>query len=390
VTATGAQMTDKGGAVSQPQAAAVMHVLYSLAVGGAEKLALDMAGALPPERYRAVAVCVGDDGPLAGMFRERGIPLYHRHHVPGEERRLISWLKGIIASEKVEVIHAHQYNPLYFALLAVLGNRGVRLVYTEHGRIHPERFHWKRYLTNPLFALRIDHLVSISESTKRAMARYDNFPSRRIQVIRNGIDCTLLNPHIDLQQLRRSLGIGPVTRVVGTASRLEPIKNIPMMLRAFLKVLERCPDAVLLIAGEGSAGEKLQEFAAQLGITQKVCFLGLRSDLPALFSLIEVFLLVSFTEGISITLLEAMGSGVPAVVTRVGGNPEVVLEGVTGRTVEVGDDAGLAERVLEILENPEEAARLGEAGRERVRSCFSFQSMMDNYLRLYQHDKGQA
>jgi len=365
------------------QPVGIMHVIFSLGIGGAEKLAFDMVASLPREAFRPVAVCIGSDGPLGEMFRESGVPLYHRPNIPGQTRSIVSWLRGVIAKEKVTVIHAHQYNPLYYSLFAAVANPRLNLVFTEHGRIHPERFNWKRYLTNPLFALRINHIVSISQSTRGAMARYDNLPLRRIQVIYNGIDYASLNPRFDERLKRRSLGIGEKSRIIGTASRLEEIKNIPMMLRGFKRVLESLPDTVLVIAGQGSQGARLQALAGELGIAGQVRFLGLRSDLPELFKLIEVFLLVSFTEGVSITLLEAMGSGVPAVVTRVGGNPEVVLDGVTGYLVEVDDEAGLAGRVQALLNDREQAARLGEAGRERVRAGFSFAGMMESYLALY-------
>lgn len=362
----------------------LMHFVYSLGIGGAEKLAYDMIMGLPAGKYRPVVLCIGEDGPLRGAFEEKGYIVYFRPNTPGQTWRTVSWIRGLIRKEQVAVIHAHQYNPLQYSVLATLGNTGVNLVYTEHGRIYPEVWNWKRYLTNPLFALRINHIVSISESTRGAMQRYDNFPGRRIKVIHNGVRLEGLNPGGDRQQMRRALGVGDTTRIIGTAGRLERVKNLPMMLRGFKKVLAAFPDTVLLIAGKGSERENLEALAGELCIADQVRFLGLRNDLPELFELLEVFLLVSFTEGISITLLEAMGSGVPAVVTRTGGNPEVVLDGVTGYLVEVGDEAEMSLKVIGLLADSEQAAQLGSNGRVRVRSEFSFGSMMDSYERLYQ------
>jgi len=360
-----------------------MHFIYSLGIGGAEKLAYDMIAGLPPDRYRPIVVCVGENGPLGDMFRERGCPVYFHPNSPGQTFRIVSWVKEIIEREQVSVIHAHQYNPLHYSVLSIAGNSRVNLVYTEHGRMYPERFNWKRYLTNPFFALRVNHLVSISHSTKDAMIRYDNFPARRIKVIHNGIHFDVLNPDIDLREKRRSLGIGENSRIIGTASRLEEIKNIPMMLRGMKKVLERCPDTVLVIAGHGSQAGQLKELAQELGIADQVRFLGLRLDLPELFRLMEVFLLVSFTEGISITLLEALGSGVPVVVTRTGGNPEVVVDGGCGYLIEVGDEVAMGERVMGLLEHPEQGQQMGKRGRELVRNYFSFGAMLDGYMSLY-------
>jgi len=372
------------------EAPCLMHFVYSLGIGGAEKLAYDMIMGLPVGRYRPIVLCVGEDGPLRGTLEESGCTVYYRPNIPGQTWQIVSWIKDLIRVEQVMVIHAHQYNPLQYSVLAVLGNSRVNLVYTEHGRMYPEVWNWKRYLTNPLFALRINHIVSISESTRGAMQRYDNFPGRWIEVIHNGVRLEGLNPGGDRQQMRRAMGVGIATRIIGTAGRLEQVKNLPMMLRGFKKVLTAFPDTVLLIAGKGSERDNLEVLAGELGIADHVRFLGLRNDLPELFELLEVFLLVSFTEGISITLLEAMGSGVPAVVTRTGGNPEVVLDGVTGYLVEVGDEADMSQKVIELLADGDLAAQLGANGRARVRSEFSFGSMMDGYERLYQGGRDGA
>lgn len=367
----------------------IVHFISSLGIGGAEKLAYDMIGSLSADSFRPIVICVGEDGPLADRLKERGHTVYHRANTPGETWRIVGWVRGILRKERVAVIHAHQYNPMQYSVLATLGNPQVTLVYTEHGRIYPEVFNWKRFLTNRVFAMRLDHIVSISRSTRLAMMRYDNLPGRRIEVIHNGIDLEQLNPEFDRQQKRRSLGIGAKSRIIGTACRLEEVKNLPMMLRGFQKVVSACPDSVLLVAGRGSLADTLKALARELGIEEQVRFLGLRSDLPELLALMEVFLLVSFTEGISITLLEAMGSGVPTVVTRVGGNPEVVVDKVTGHLVELGDVETLALRVVELLNDPEQSAQLAARGLERVRNDFSFRSMMNGYLKLYQ-DRGKG
>ena len=123
--------------------------------------------------------------------------------------------------------------------------------------------------------------------------------------------------------------------------------------------------------------------ARELGIVQSVRFVGLRHDLPDVLRLFNVFLLSSFTEGISITLLEAMANGLPTVVTDVGGNPEVVIDGETGYLVPLGEDKEMAARILTFLDNPEKAREMGTNGMQRVDKSFSFSSMMAAYWNLY-------
>lgn len=112
-------------------------------------------------------------------------------------------------------------------------------------------------------------------------------------------------------------------------------------------------------------------------------FLGLRDDLAEIYPLMEVFLLSSLTEGISVTLLEAMAAGVPAVATEVGGNPEIVVDGITGYLVPLNDEARMAERIVRLLEEPALAAGLGARGRQRVLESFSFDAMLARYQELY-------
>jgi glycosyltransferase involved in cell wall biosynthesis len=156
-----------------------------------------------------------------------------------------------------------------------------------------------------------------------------------------------------------------------------------MMLRAHKLVLEQIPDTYLVIAGQGEEEQKLKELAVELGTADKVTFIGLRFDLPEIYQLFDVFLLTSFSEGISVTLLEAMASGVSAVVTDVGGNREVVVEGVTGYMVPVDDDRLFAERASCLLMEPEKNMNMAEAARKLVNQEFSVQGMMQAYQELY-------
>lgn len=361
----------------------ILYVVWSMGVGGAEKLAYDMVRSLPRHKFRAVVCSVEYGGVLGDRLRDEGYAVYHRKSVPGLDWGMISWLRNIIRTERVEVIHAHQYNPLFYSVFAAMGNPRLKLVYTEHGRTYPDRTYWKRFLVNPLLTYWIDHLVSISESTKNAMVTYDNFPARRIKVIHNGVDIGNIPEGVEIGAKRRELGIPEGWRVVGTAARLEEVKNLPMMLRAFRLILDRQPETCLVIAGIGSTEEQLRSLAVQLGVSEQVRFLGLRSDLNEIFPLLNVFLLTSFTEGVSITLLESMTHGIPAVVTNVGGNPEVVVDKVTGFLVPSGHHESMADKALFLMENPEMSLAMGNKAKERVTTCFSFDRMMAGYLALY-------
>ena len=370
----------------------ILHVVISMVVGGAERLVYDMVrypafAANPP-----VVCCMDEIGELGEELKEQGYKVYCKGRKPGFDFSMIAWLRAIMRIENVDVVHAHQYSPLVYATPAAFLAGLKKVVYTEHGRFYPERKSWKRSLINPFLALGVNHLVSISGATADAMATYDNLPRRRIQVIHNGISCSGMLPDFDEAVKRCELGLNESCRILGTAARLNTIKNIPMMLRGFKMVLEQVPDCCLVIAGQGEEEELLKVMALDLEIADHVKFIGLRFDLAEIYPLFDVFLLTSFSEGISVTLLESMASGVPAVVTDVGGNCEVTLSGITGYLVPVDNDNLLAERIGELLRNPTLSQEMGAAAQKRVNESFSVQGMMSAYRHIYQsqHDSKDA
>jgi glycosyltransferase involved in cell wall biosynthesis len=361
----------------------ILHVVISMVVGGAERLVYDMVKYPAFASNPPVICCMDALGELGEKLRSEGYTVHCKGRQPGLDFEMITWLRDIIRQEKADVVHAHQYSPLFYAAPAAFLAGRVKVVYTEHGRFYPERSSWKRSLFNPLLALGVSHLVSISNATAQAMATYDNFPQSRIKVIHNGIDCSGMLPAVDKRAKRKELGLSETCRIIGTAARLNSIKNIPMMLRGLKLVLQSMPDVCMVIAGQGEEEEKLKGLALELGIADNVKFIGLRFDLPEVYQLFDVFLLTSFSEGISVTLLESMASGVPSVVTDVGGNREVVVEGETGFLVPVDADQQLSLRVCELLQNQEKAVQMGRIARERVVRDFSVQGMMEAYCRLY-------
>lgn len=361
----------------------ILHVVLSMVVGGAERLVYDMIRYPAFAENRPVVCCLDAIGELGEKLRQEGYTVYCRGRREGLDLSVIPWLRDVMRREKITVVHAHQYTPLFYTVPAALLAGRIKVVYTEHGRFFPERTSWKRRLFNPLLALGVEHLVSISEATAKAMAQYDNFPASRIKVIHNGIDVSRMNLPVDKAAKRRELGLSETCRILGTAARLNSIKNIPMMLRVLKLVLQQVPDTCLVIAGQGEEEGRLKSLASELGIADRVKFIGLRFDLPEVYQLFDVFLLTSFSEGISVTLLEAMASGVPAVVTDVGGNREVVVEGESGYLVGVDDDERMLQSICELLGKNNIAIRTRLLSQSRVNGSFSFEIMVQAYLHLW-------
>jgi glycosyltransferase involved in cell wall biosynthesis len=228
-----------------------------------------------------------------------------------------------------------------------------------------------------------DEVVAVSEFTRRALIDNDGFPPDKVRVLYNGVHLSDSGVGPDRASVRAALGLQPTDRVIGLCARLSPEKNVPLLLEAFLAIRANVPGARLVIAGDGPARPDLEASVRRLGLEADVALLGFRDDVPALMRAFDVFCLPSLTEGTSVTLLEAMNAACPAVVTSVGGNPEIVVDGVTGDCVPSGDVTALGGALTSMLHDRDRARRMGSAGRTRVKERFAFEGMVHGYEALY-------
>ena len=229
-----------------------------------------------------------------------------------------------------------------------------------------------------------DAIVAVSRDVRQAFLQTYSFPNERIRVILNGIDTERFSPLSgDLESARKqTLGLTG-NPLVGTVCRLISYKGIATLLESFLLVLRREPASRLVLAGEGPDRSSFEEQARKLGLGSAVHFLGSRRDVDTIYPLLDVFVLPSYTEGISLTILEAASCQVPIVATNVGGNPEIITHGQTGLLVPPRDANALANAILEQWTTRKAALNMGRAARERVVHDFSLDRMAEEYLTLY-------
>lgn len=227
-------------------------------------------------------------------------------------------------------------------------------------------------------------MVAVSEDIRRFLVKRVGVNERLITTIYNGIEPReYRSDHRAREVIRRELGLTEGRPVLGTVGNLYPVKGHVYLVRAMAAVAAKRPDAVCLILGRGQLLEQLRHTATELGIDHHVMFLGFREDVPALLRAMDIFVLPSLSEGLSLALLEAMAAGKAVVATNVGGNPEVVLDRQTGLLVPSEDAPALADAILLLLRDPALAERLGESGRIRVDKEFSVTAMAQRYDALY-------
>jgi glycosyltransferase involved in cell wall biosynthesis len=347
----------------------ITHVVLQLHTGGMEKLLVELARHADRRRFDLRFVCIGERGAVADEIEGCGWPLACLGYAPGLRPTIAYRLAREFSAGQADVVHTHNNVPLIYggpaALLA--GVRG--LIQTRHGQTSgTTRRHRAAFRLASMLA---DRVVCVSEDSLRLSAT-EGVPARRLAVVRNGIDT------FRFAYTGPAAG-GPVVMV----GRLVAAKGADHLLRAAAAVVPTRPEFRLEIAGDGEARAGLEAMAAELGLSGHVQFHGTVRDIPGLLSRASAVVLPSLSEGISLTLLEAMARGLPVIATRVGGNPEVVVDGVTGRLVPPADPAGLATALLELGTVSDHTRALGRAGRARVERLFDVRRMVDEYESLY-------
>lgn len=362
----------------------VVHVLHSMEVAGAEVLVHDFVSRSVPGLQQSV-VTLDRVGELGESLRAGGIDVECVGRDPGVDLGVVLRLARAMAQRRPDVVHAHQYTPYFYSALACrLIRPRPALIFTEHGRHVPDRRRPKRVMFNQVSLRWTCRVTAVCGYVKRLLVENEGIPADRIQVIYNGVDASRFACAIDGSWVRSALGIGASDRVVVCVARFHPVKDHATLLRGFARVAARIPTARLLLVGTGPEESSLRVLAGTLGIAPRVMFVGIRRDVPEILAASDVFAMTSLSEGTSVTLLEAMLSRRPVVVTRVGGNPEIVDDGRTGLLVPQGDADAVGDALVALLMDPGRREAMGRAGRERALAMFTQERMHRAWVALYE------
>lgn len=357
----------------------VVHLVSSLHIGGQEMVILSLVGAMDRRRFRARVICLHERGSLAPRIEAMGIPV---EVISGDRRGLVSTARRLarrLRTLRPDVLHTHNPAPHQVGALARCLADVPVLIHTKHGRNFFRRRveQWAERLAGRWS----DLVVPVSRDAADVARDDDRVPADRVRVIHNGIQVAAMPV--------RDRDAAPTWKAVHVA-RLNLIKDQPTLLRAARLVADREPAFRLDIVGDGPLGDALRREAHELGLDGVVTFHGMQDDVMPYLAAADVFVLSSTSEGIAITLLEAMGAGLPVVATDVGGNREVVEPGVTGLLVPPADPAALADAIAAVLDDRERAHAMGRAGRARVEAEFNLDRTVAAYESAYLELLAQA
>lgn len=358
----------------------LVQVLHSLECGGAERLALRLAQGLAPSEVTTF-ICLDSRGPLATEAEANGFEVHVLDRQPGVDWACRKKLRHLLRRIRPTVILAHQYTPFFYSSLARGFARQPPIIFVEHGRHFPDPRKRRRVLVNRLLFRGSDVVIAVAESVKRAVVSKEGIPDCRCYVIPNGIDP---GPYLAAEgrraEVRRQLGLTDDEVAIIQVARLDPLKDHVTAIAA-VEQIER-PRVRLLMVGGGPEEAHLRQRVNQSPKCDRFCFLGYRQDIPDLLAAADVFLLSSISEGLPVTVLEAMAAALPVVATSVGDLSEAVEDGVTGYLVSPRDPARLATVLQQLCASSERRRQLGLAGRTRLLARFTEEKMHAAYRRV--------
>lgn len=350
----------------------VVHLVTTLAIGGLERVVLDLVRRRTQDTFSMHVICLDSSGVLERAFSELGVAVETigtAGSVPIRILRLARRLRQL----KPHVLHTH--NPqahLHGALSARLAKVPL-VVHTKHGREYADR----RLIAalSRLGSRWTSRFVAVSDDAADVARTLERVPTRKLRVIHNGID-------VDRFAVRDARPSRAGARAV-TVGRLEPVKDQVTLLRAVRVVVDTNPTFQLDIVGDGPSRPELEAQQNALGLTGHVRFHGYREHVGPFLDASDFFVLSSISEGVSLALLEAMACGLPAVATDVGGNREVVVPGETGYLVPAGSPAALADAMCMLQADATNLDRMGRAARRRVEGAFNLSRVVAQYEGMY-------
>lgn len=364
----------------------ILQVLHTLNVGGAEILAAAMARNLS-NQFRFEFVCLDELGQMGQSLIDDGFQVHVLNRSPGFDRSCARRLYHIFQNSGAKLIHAHQYTPFFYAACAAAWKRRPPILFTEHGRFHPDLPSKKRMIFNRLFLRKHDRVAAVGKAVKKALIQNEGLPADRIEVIYNGIDLTrfhLEDRQATRQNLRQTLDIKETQFVAVIVGRLDYLKDHMTAVRMAEYVKKQVPDFRLLFVGDGPERVKIEQEIERRQLQHIVTLLGTRRDIPQIMSAADVCLLTSISEGIPLTLIEGMAASLPVVATDVGGVGEVVEDEQTGYLVPAEAAEQLAQRLVELHFEESLRKQMGKTGCERAEQFFSSELMNRRYHDLYQ------
>jgi sugar transferase (PEP-CTERM/EpsH1 system associated) len=368
----------------------IVHVVHRFDTGGMENGMVNLFNALSPERYRHTVVALTEYSDFRHRITAQPVAFHALHRAPGHGLGWAVRLWKLLRRLKPDLVHTRNLAALEAQFVAAAA--GIRAtVHGEHGRDVFDLYgrNWKYNLLRRAARPFVSNYIAVSQDLETWLRLAIRVPPRKLQQIYNGVDSEKFHPRVG----PRPGFAHPESIVFGSVGRMVEVKDYPTLTSAFIQLMRQQPEraerARLVIVGEGPARATCLELLQGAGLAHLAWLPGERHDIADIMQVFDVFVLPSKNEGISNTILEALASGLPVIATAVGGNVELVEEGVDGRLVQPGDVAGMAQALLGYLDAPARIAEHGGNARRQAVQRFSIPVMAEAYATVYDQTLGR-
>ncbi len=363
----------------------VLHVFVTLPVGGAEFVLLNTVQNLPADRFQSVICCIRDKGTVGEILADRGYPLFELGlmHKKGWDWRIVQRLAALMRQQRIDLVHCHLYHANLYGRLAAR-RAGVPAIITLHNT-QSEFNKWTRRLPGRLLAGRTAGFIAISEAVRDYII--DNLGAAvapRVHVIANGVNLARLESTLSRERAGRDLGLDPALPVLGAVGRLARVKGHHHILEAMANLASGDRPTQLILIGTGEEEPSLRRLAERLHLAGRVHLLGMRQDVGDLLRAMDLFIMPSLWEGLSMAMLEAMGAGLPVIASDVGAAARLLDGDRCGLLVPAQDPEALTAAIRRLLDQPELARKMGDHGRRRVRDHYSDVEMVRQVRSVYE------
>lgn len=358
----------------------IAHVIYRLDIGGLENGLVNLINHIPDDRYRHAIICQRG---YSADFRSRikkPVEIFDIGKKDGHDIGMHVRLWRIFKRLRPDIVHTRNLATLEAAVPAAASGIGIR-IHGEHGRDigDLDGSNRKNRIIRRIYSPFVTRYIALSKDLESYLGEKVGISERKITQIYNGVDTLRFHPS------KNKTPGKPV--VIGTVGRMQPVKDQLTLVKAFIRLHELAPkfrgSLRLLIVGDGPLKNEAEALLQASGLADQASFPGARQDVPDLMREMDLFVLPSLAEGISNTILEAMATGLPVVATDVGGNPELVEDGITGFLVPRSDPEKMARSMLTYLADPDLLSRHSAAARLNAESRFSMDAMVNAYMRVY-------
>lgn len=367
----------------------IVHIVHRFDTGGMENGMVNLFNTLPPDHYRHTVVALTDYSGFRHRITAQRVDFHALNRAPGHGLGWAVRLWKLLRQLKPDLVHTRNLAALEAQFVAAAA--GIRAsVHGEHGRDVFDLYgkNWRYNLLRRAARPLVSNYIAVSRDLETWLRMTIGVPPSKLHQIYNGVDSTKFHP----REGARPEFAHPDSIVFGSVGRMVEVKDYPTLIHAFIQLMRQQPEraerARLVIVGEGPARSTCLDLLQSAGLAHLAWLPGERHDIAEIMQVFDVFVQPSKNEGISNTILEALASGLPVIATEVGGNVELIADGVNGTLVPPGDVGEMAQALLSYLDAPARIAEHGGNARQHAEQRFSIPAMAEAYARVYDQTLG--